>query len=75
MAAEVPGWCRQCGRELQHGPRRQGRARQYCDDACRKAFSRASGLRAELMREVGLQPRQVERLLALYRVAARKHSV
>lgn len=74
MAQAPPGWCQQCGTELQHSGRTQGRARLYCDDACRQAFNRQVRLRRELTREIGLTPQQATRLLNLFRVSPKRSS-
>jgi hypothetical protein len=74
MAQAPPGWCEQCGAELQHSSRTQGRARRYCDDACRQASNRQVRLRRELTREIGLTPQQVTRLIGLFRVTPRTSS-
>ena len=71
MAVEAPGWCKHCGAELVHANRSPGRARHYCGDACRQAFSRQVRLRRSLIREVGLTAVQVDRLLAHFCVTAR----
>lgn len=71
VAAEVPGWCKQCGAELNHGERTQGRAREFCSARCRQRHSRELRLRQALRREVGLDDRQTDRLLALFTVGMR----
>lgn len=74
MAAEVPGWCKQCGQELVHLERTQGRAREFCTPRCRQRHSRELRLRRALRREVGLDDRQTDRLLALFLVSPRARS-
>lgn len=71
MAAELPGWCKQCGQPLIHQARAAGRARAFCSGTCRQRHSRQVRLRRTLRSEVGLNDQQVERLLALFRVTPR----
>lgn len=74
MALELPGWCRSCGDPLEHGERRQGRAREFCDATCRQRHHRQAALRSALTREVGLTDPQIGRLLDLFTVVARRRS-
>jgi hypothetical protein len=71
MAAEIPGWCKQCSSALTHHERSQGRAREFCSDRCRQRHSREARLRRALTKEVGLTDRQLSRLLELFHVTAR----
>ncbi len=71
MAAEVPGWCKQCGATLTHDARPQGRAKEFCGATCRQRFGRTQRLRRELEKEVGLTEKQIGRLLARFNVSVR----
>lgn len=75
MAAESPGWCKQCGEPIEQPERAQGRAREFCGAACRQVHSRAARLRALLAKEVGLTDDQIGRLFALCKVTIRDGGV
>jgi hypothetical protein len=72
MAAESPGWCKRCGEPIEQSQRAQGRAREFCDAGCRKAYSRTTALHRSLAKEVGLNDQQISRLLSLFTVTPRR---
>ncbi|MDN4491594.1 hypothetical protein QQX13_12190 [Demequina sp. SYSU T00068] len=74
MATESPGWCKRCGEPIEQSDRTQGRAREFCGDACRQAHRRAAQVRSLLAKEVGLTDKQTERLLTLFKVSIRDAS-
>ncbi len=71
MATEAPGWCKRCLKPIEQAERRQGRAREFCGDACRQAHGRAQRTHRLLVKEVGLSEAQVGRLLTLFKVSER----
>lgn len=75
MATESPGWYRQSGEPIEPAARTQGRAREFCQEACRQVDGRAAQVREVLARNIALTEKQVGRQLTQCKVSIRDASV